>query len=285
MSSIKSIVEIASKKCLADIESLIETSLPQISSELSTCLVSNKTVTNHFVQLHNSLGVFADGMQHEVIDRITKSATARCREYLTGDRARESCIKASLKDFNVKVDVTDSDRQIDSLNATIHVLEHDVDEKDKEISKLQVGIQPICELVRKLRRSCANLHVRAGRPRKSSRADGGAINARGRKETEEKSEGQDLRAPDKQLLPGYHERFSEEGNTALFSDIIRLLACVGVHCWTFCRPFGAISLGPRLRRTRLRSNSTTLSSRKYTKPSSGSGRYCRSLSKTSRISK
>lgn len=160
MSSIKSIVEIASKKCLADIESLIETSLPQISSELSTCLVSNKTVTNHFVQLHNSLGVFADGMQHEVIDRITKSATARCREYLTGDRARESCIKASLKDFNVKVDVTDSDRQIDSLNATIHILEHDVDEKDKEISKLQVGIQPICELVRKLRRSCANLHSR-----------------------------------------------------------------------------------------------------------------------------
>ena len=140
MSSIRSIVEIASKKCLEDVGSLLESSLPRITGKVSNALANDNTVANHFSHLHDRLGIFVDGMQQQVVDKITRSATARCREYLLGDTARLACVRASLKDFNVKVDLSDQDREIDSLTATIHILENDVSERDQTINNLQVRI-------------------------------------------------------------------------------------------------------------------------------------------------
>ena len=137
MSSIKGIVEIASKKCLADLGDLLEASLSQISTGVSNSLVNNVTVANHFAQLHDSYGILADKMQHQVIDQVTRSATTRCQEHLISDFVLESCVKASLKDFEVKIEASNKDeqhrdrdrgREIDELHASIHLAEHERDE-------------------------------------------------------------------------------------------------------------------------------------------------------------
>ena len=46
MSSIKNIVELASNKCLEDVRSLIEVSLPQISLQVRNALMSDGVVIN-----------------------------------------------------------------------------------------------------------------------------------------------------------------------------------------------------------------------------------------------
>lgn len=159
MSSIKGIVEIASKKCLADLGDLLEASLSQISTGVSNSLINNGTVANHFAQLHDSYGILAEKMQHQVIDQVTRSATARCREHLISDFVLESCVKASLKDFTKKDEATEENldrdrnkgREIDELHASIHWAEHERDEFKMLVCERDRTISEQDSLIRKLK--------------------------------------------------------------------------------------------------------------------------------------
>lgn len=146
MSSVKSIVELATVKFYDDVQKVLDESLSQICTDLNTYLATDPGVKTLFASLQSSLGVFADPCQRNIVEQIAKSALTRCREHLTGNAIRKKCIQACLKDCDVESAAEDESHSIDDLWTINDKLKKDLNAKDQSLEALKVCQTSTCTI-------------------------------------------------------------------------------------------------------------------------------------------
>ena len=138
MSSVESIVELAATHFYNDVQKVLSGCVSQIGTDLTVKLTTDATVKDHFAHLQTSLGIFADGMQQHIVEKVVKSATARCQEHLTGDLIRTKCIRACLKDCDVEIASEEDSRSIEDLASLIKNLKRNLNSREEDIISLKV---------------------------------------------------------------------------------------------------------------------------------------------------
>lgn len=140
MSIVKRIIDEINQTCLKKVQRSMETDLQQIRTDVLNNLKSPDN-TSRIAGIQQSMGKFADDVYMQIVEEAVAACLSNFSKFVLNEgHSYHECLRACYRQLKLKCDATSAERCHDEMQATVHILEKEVEDRDKTICEKEQDI-------------------------------------------------------------------------------------------------------------------------------------------------